>query len=95
MSKDFAKKAVIRKTAEAREAANMQDYQQIFDSFSWREAETLLDGLPDGHLNIAHEAIDRHVKDGHGDQIAMRWIAKSGDRTDFTYGELSRLTAET
>lgn len=92
MSKDFAKKAVIRKTAEAREVANMQDYQQIYDSFSWREAETLLDGLPDGHLNIAHEAIDRHVKDGHGDQIAMRWIAKSGDRTDFTYGELSRLT---
>tara|TARA_R110002074_G_scaffold110849_1_gene238412 strand:+ start:3882 stop:4049 length:168 start_codon:yes stop_codon:yes gene_type:complete len=43
----------------------------------------LLGGLPSGHLNITHEAIDGHVASGHGDQIALRWIAKSGKRTDF------------
>jgi acetyl-CoA synthetase len=92
MSKSPVKKDVIRKSAQAQEAANMRDYRQSYDSFSWDEAEALMAGLPDGHLNIAHEAIDRHVLAGHGDQIALRWIAKSGERTNFTYGDLSRLT---
>ncbi|MCO4842805.1 MAG: acetate--CoA ligase [Yoonia sp.] len=83
---------IIRKTEAARKAANMPDYQESYDSFSWTDAQSLLDRLPGGHLNIAHEAIDRHLATGHGDQIAMRWIAKSGDRTDFTYAELSQLT---
>ena len=92
MSKVTPPNKMIRKSAEIRKAANMHDYLQSFDSFSWSDAQSLLDGLPDGRLNIAHEAIDRHVTSGHGDQIALRWIAKSGDRTDFTYGDLSRLT---
>ena len=70
----------------------MPNYSVTHESFSWDTAQAMLDGLPDGHLNIAHEAIDRHVAAGHGAQIAMRWIAKSGARTDFTYAELSRLT---
>lgn len=92
MSKSPGKKDVIRKSAQAQEAANMRDYRQSYDSFSWHEAEALMAGLPDGHLNIAHEAIDRHVMAGHGDQIALRWIAKSGERTNFTYEELMKLT---
>jgi len=92
MNKDTAPKKTIRKTAKMRQAANMQDYLKSYDSFSWNEARSSLDGLPDNHLNIAHEAIERHVASGHGDQIALRWIAKSGDRTDFNYADLSRLS---
>ena len=92
MNKSISPRKTIRKTAKMRKAANMQDYLQSYDSFSWDEAQSSLDGLPGNHLNIAHEAIDRHVASGHGDQIALRWIAKSGDRTDFTYADLSRLS---
>ena len=77
----------IRKAAKD---ANMPDYDAACRSFDWKNAAALLDGLPDGHLNIAHEAIDRHVAAGHGGQIALRWIAKSGERTDYTYAELAR-----
>jgi acetyl-CoA synthetase len=79
----------IRKTVKD---ANMPDHDATCSSFSWDTAQALLDGLPDGRLNIAHEAIDRHVADGHGDQIALRWIAKSGASTDYTYAELARQT---
>ncbi|PUB13613.1 acetate--CoA ligase [Yoonia sediminilitoris] len=82
----------ISKPAHVRADANMENYDKVRDSFSWEAAESALDGLPGGHLNIAHEAIDRHVAAGHGEQIALRWIAKSGARTDYTYGELFRLT---
>ena len=74
--------------------ANMPSYDATRASFSWQEAQAQLDGLPDGHLNIAHEAIDRHVAAGHGTQIALRWIAKSGARIDFTYQELQQLTGK-
>ena len=83
------KQRLIKKTGTA---ANMADYDATRASFDWATAQASLDGLPDGHLNIAHEAIDRHVAAGHGDQIALRWIAKSGARTDYTYAELSRQT---
>ena len=73
--------------------ANMQDYDQACVGFSWVAEQAQLGGLPDGKLNIAHEAIDRHVLDGNGDTLAIRWIAKDGARLDFTYLDLQRQTA--
>ena len=87
-----ADKEIIKKTAAQRVAANMPDYQLCYKTFDRADAQAALDGLPEGHLNIAHEAIERHVAGGHGDQIALRWIAKTGERTDYTYAELSKLT---
>ena len=82
--------AVIDKIAKATgPLPNLQDYQTAYESFSWSHARAELDGLPDGRgLNIAHEAIDRHVARGHGDKVALRWLAKDGSRHDFTYSVL-------
>lgn len=82
----------ITKSKAVAKAANMADYEARYDSFDWADARRLIDGLPGGHLNIAHEAIERHVAAGHGAQVALRWIAKSGERTDYTYLDLSTLT---
>ena len=58
--------------------------------FVWDDARALVDGLPDGGgLNIAHEAVDRHLRHGRGDRTALRWIGKSGERRAFTYAELA------
>jgi acetyl-CoA synthetase len=68
----------------------LRDYAQTCASFSWAAARAQLDGLPDGRgLNIAHEAVDRHVLRGHGDDVALRWIAKSGAVEDFSYARLA------
>ena len=82
----------ISKTQAARVVANMHDYDTCHGAFDWHDARKLIDGFTDGTLNIAHEAVDRHVLAGHGAQIALRWIAKSGARTDFTYQELEQQT---
>jgi acetyl-CoA synthetase len=55
----------------------------------WRDARDLLAGLPDGGLNIAYEAVDRHVAEGGGARVALRWLGKSGDERSLTYRELS------
>lgn len=49
----------------------------------------MLDGLLGGGLNIAHEAVDRHVLAGRGGKVALRWIGRDGRLSDFTYAELS------
>src|SRR6056297_3480951 len=59
----------------------------------WRRPETLVDGLPGGGLNIAHEALDRHVAAGHGAQVALRWLGKDGARRDLSYAAMAALSA--
>ena len=71
-------------------APNMPDYEAARAAFRWEAARGELDGLPGGRgLNIAHEAVDRHVRAGLADKVALRWIGKDGGRRDLTYGELA------
>lgn len=67
----------------------LQDYEVTCRNFSWHEARAQLDGLPGGGLNIAHEAVDRHVAKGDGGRLALRWLGKDGDTKDFSYAELA------
>ncbi len=83
---------IIHKIKSAVGKTNMPDYQKEVDGFSWQSAKALLDGISDGKLNIAYEAIDRHVLKGKGDKVALRWIAKDGQRKDFTYRDLEELS---
>ncbi|MGB8314220.1 MAG: acetate--CoA ligase, partial [Aestuariivirga sp.] len=56
----------------------------------WDEARRDLARLPGGNgLNIAHEAVDRHVADGNGERTAIRWIGAGGGQRDISYRELS------
>ncbi len=83
----------ISKAKATRSQANMPDYEAARAAFSWDAARAQLAGLPGGALNIAHEAVDRHLAEGRGDQIAIRWIAKSGKRTDISYADLAAQTS--
>ncbi|MDO8449677.1 MAG: acetate--CoA ligase [Rhodoferax sp.] len=82
----------IHKRSDQVVRANLKDYDAGRASFTWDAARTLLDGLPGGGLNIAHEAIDRHVAAGLGDKVAIRWIAKDESRHDFAYADLRART---
>ncbi len=69
---------------------NLGDYAAARASFSWEAARRDLDGLPGGRgLNIAHEAVDRHVAHGRGDRLALRWLGKDGAARDLTYRDLA------
>ncbi|MDQ2796469.1 MAG: acetate--CoA ligase, partial [Actinomycetota bacterium] len=36
----------------------------------------------------AYNCVDRHVEDGHGDQVAYHWEGEPGDKRQITYAEL-------
>jgi acetyl-CoA synthetase len=71
---------------------NLWDYEEVRSRFTWDQARSELDGLPGGGLNIAHEAIDRHLAHGRGEQLALRWLGKDGAVRDFRYRDLAGLT---
>jgi len=83
----------IRKTARAGfPEPNLRDYAAACRDFSWAQARAELAGLPGGGLNIAYEALDRHVRAGAGERVALRWLPREGAAHDLTY---AMLTAET
>jgi acetyl-CoA synthetase len=85
----------IRKSVETGGVTpNLADYAQARGDFSWRAARAALDGLPGGRgLNIAHEAVDRHLARGGGEHMALRWLGKRGEVVDYTYAALADLTS--
>jgi acetyl-CoA synthetase len=78
----------IRKRPEDCVGANLLAYEEYARTFSWAQARALLDGLPGGGLNIAHEAVDRHVLAGRGGRLALRWIGRDNRIRDFSYAAL-------
>ncbi len=50
-------------------------------------------GIGEGGLNIAHEAVDRHLADGLGDKLAIKWLGKTGRVREFTYRQLADQTS--
>jgi len=82
--------SVIHKTNLHAPPCVLGDYATTYRTFDWAAARAELDGLPAARgLNIAHEAVDRHVLHGRGDAVALRWVAKSGAVQDFTYRALA------
>jgi acetyl-CoA synthetase len=82
----------IHKRPEERAGAGLPDYEEYIKTFSWTRARALLDGLPDGGLNIAHEAVDRHLRAGRGDKLALRWIGRDDRIRDYSYSALGAAT---
>jgi acetyl-CoA synthetase len=80
----------ITKDAATRAAATLPDLEAARRTFRWEDARAMLDGLPGGGLNIAHEAVDRHAAAGHGGQVAIRWLGIDGNRREMTYADLAR-----
>ncbi len=78
----------IRKWPKDYAGAVLRDYDAFVKSFSWEEARALLSGLPNGGLNIAHEAVDRHIQAGRGGKLALRWIGRDEQIRDFSYAAL-------
>jgi acetyl-CoA synthetase len=73
--------AIIAKTMPGRGASSLPT--------GWDAARARLEGLPGGGLNIAHEAVGRHVAAGHGAQPALIWLGREGERQVLTYADLA------
>ncbi len=84
---------IVKDTA-PRVPPNLADYGREQRWFAWSNARGQLLGLPGGRgLNIAYEAVDRHVDHGHGAAVALRCVGRDEQVTSVTYADLARRTA--
>jgi acetyl-CoA synthetase len=84
---------IVKPAEGERVAPNLADYDAVRAEFSWDDARAWLAGLPGGGLNIAHEAVDRHLGTAREGRTAIRWIGKTGTRRELSYRELAQATA--
>jgi acetyl-CoA synthetase len=74
----------------------LTDYDETVASFSWDEGWNGLGGPPAAGVNIADRVVDRHVRAGRGDHVAIRWFAQDDSElrepVDITYDVLAHRT---
>lgn len=83
---------IVKPSADSMKVKPNLDYVNDYENFDWQQMYSRLDWLPDGGLNKAHEAIDRHANGTKRDQLAMIWEGKNGEREDYTFGQMKTLT---
>ncbi|MBP9719071.1 MAG: acetate--CoA ligase [Candidatus Levybacteria bacterium] len=54
--------------------------------------EKEIDFFADGSINVAYNVIDRHVKKGKGEKIALFFEGATGEKETYTYAQLQDLT---
>ncbi|MFE3389925.1 acetate--CoA ligase [Streptomyces anulatus] len=67
----------------------MPDYHSARATFSWRRERSRLAGLPDGGINIGYETVDRHLRVGHGERVALRCVGRDGFLQKVTFAQLA------
>jgi acetyl-CoA synthetase len=83
---------IVKQPAKLVPTPHLLDHAATCAAFRWDEAARGLDGLPAGGLNIAHEAVDRHLANGRGGKAAIRWLGKAGERRELSYADLAAAT---
>ena len=73
-------------------APNLTDYDGTRSAFQWSDLDDVFEGLPNGGLNLAHEAIDRQANGPNADKVAMYWEGKNGEQESYTFADMKRET---
>ncbi|MGW4530019.1 acetate--CoA ligase [Nocardia sp. NPDC004340] len=83
----YARSQSDREDFWAEQAQRLHWHQPFTQVLDWTDAP-FAKWFADGKLNVAYNCVDRHVLDGHGDQVAIHWEGEPGDSRDLTYADL-------
>jgi acetyl-CoA synthetase len=71
---------------------NLSSYEKMKDKNPWEEIKKEIVYFADGTVNLAYNAVDRHVRTPLESKIALYWEGQNGESAKFTFGDLSRLS---
>ncbi|MGG3466382.1 acetate--CoA ligase [Neobacillus pocheonensis] len=70
---------------------NLQNYEEMYKNFDWKETEKQFSWSETGLVNLAYEAIDRHVKTFRKNKVALYY--RDGSRNEkYTFKEMKELS---
>jgi len=61
----------VLKPVDAAERHHLSDYATTYSSFRWEDVHQEFDWARTGKVNMAHEAIDRHLTRGRRNKLAL------------------------
>ncbi len=70
---------------------NLENYNEAYKNFSWKQAEKEIEFFPNRGLNAAYNAVDRHAKTWRKNKVALYWEG-DGESRKYTFAELSSLS---
>ena len=70
---------------------NLTDYESKYNSFRWSSVDKEIDWDSDSQVNIAYSSIDRHVRSGKGDRVALIFYEEN-KKTTYTFEDLENLS---
>ena len=68
---------------------NLMDYPEMRGTFHWDTIARELDGFDKEHINIAHVAVDAHLKTDRKNKKALIWESKKGEVEEYTFQDLA------
>ncbi|MBB6677242.1 acetate--CoA ligase [Cohnella lubricantis] len=77
------------KLAVTASASNLGSYEEAVKNFRLEDIESHFSWAATGKVNMAYEAIDRHVENGKGEVIALHYSDSVRDES-YTYADLSQ-----
>ncbi|MFC5469899.1 acetate--CoA ligase [Cohnella suwonensis] len=69
--------------------SNMASYEEAVNGFNWADVESRFSWASTGKVNMAYEAIDRHVENGRGDKTALHYSDTQREQS-YTFAEMSK-----
>jgi len=70
---------------------NLENYEEAYANFDWADVEKQFSWHETGKVNMAYEAIDRHLNLGRAEKIALHYSDQTR-KESYTYAQLSRLS---
>jgi len=71
---------------------NLVDYEQAAKNFSWQAAKKELTWFPDGKINAAYNAVDRHLAGPARHKVALFWHSAKDEKQQYTFEQLAILS---
>ncbi|WP_405082839.1 acetate--CoA ligase [Paenibacillus chitinolyticus] len=70
---------------------NLADYEEAYANFDWADVEKEFTWSRTGKVNIAYEALDRHVEEGRGDKTALIYTDAARNES-YTFAQMKTLS---
>lgn len=72
--------------------ANVENYEQLYSSFTWDDAKKELYFFAGGKLNAAYNAIDRHMHDGRRNKVALYAVDANNKVEKYTFQDIYEMS---
>ena len=72
--------------------ANVEDYEGLYSTFSWEDAKSEIAYFTGGKLNAAYNAVDRHMRDGRRNKVALYCVDVNNKLEKLTFQDIYYLS---